>query len=99
MKFYRNPVIVNKTPIVTTALLEAANVSQIWRMWTEWTAAGQSLWGWMMVNLALILWLNFYLTFNRQQKYAIWGTAFGIAMNSTVILTVVFFRYLLPLFK
>jgi hypothetical protein len=97
--WYRNPKLVSKTPIVTTLLLEAANVSQLVRMWTERTAEGQSLWGWMLVSLALVLWLNFYLTFNRDQKWAIRGTAFGIAMNAAVILTVVYFRYLSLLFR
>lgn len=88
----KDPKWVEKTPIVTTLLLESANISQLHRMWTEWTAEGQSIWGWVMVNIALLLWLNFYLVITPKAKWAIWGTAFGIAMNSAVILTVLWFR-------
>lgn len=85
---------VEKTPLVTTGLLEAANVQQLWRMWSEQTAAGQSIWAWMSVNAALWLWLNFYLVFNRDNKFAVWGTRVGIGLNSAVILTVAYFRYI-----
>lgn len=88
-----NPKIVDKTPIVTVFLLEGANVQQLWRMWTEWTAAGQSVGAWLSVNIALWLWLNFYLVFNRENKFAIWGTAIGIVLNALVMLTVIYFRY------
>ena len=94
MKWYRNPKLVDKTPLVTTFLLEAANVQQLFRMWTTWTAAGQSYTAWISVNIALWLWLNFYLTFNRENKFAIYGTAFGICLNTAVILSVLYFRYL-----
>jgi uncharacterized protein with PQ loop repeat len=89
-----NRKLVEKTPIITTCLLEFANFNQLWRMWTTQTADGQSLWGWMYVNLALVLWLNFYLVFNREQKFAIWGTTAGIGINALVILTVIWFRYI-----
>lgn len=89
-----NPTIVEKTPLITTLLLEMANVGQLWRMWTTWTAAGQSVWSWLSVQAALWLWLNFYLVFNRKNKFAIIGTSVGIALNMLVILSVVFFRYL-----
>lgn len=92
-RFRTNPKIVDKTPVVAVSLLELANVQQLYRMWTEYTAAGQSLYGWVCVNVALILWLNFYLVFNRQNKFAIYGTAFGILMNASVIASVIFFRY------
>jgi len=85
--------LVDKTPIVTTILLEAANLQQLWRMWTEGTAAGQSITAWVSVNIALLLWWNFYLVFNRDNKYAIWGTAVGVFLNSLVIATVAYFRY------
>jgi hypothetical protein len=92
--WYRRPSLVSKTPLAAVGLLETANVSQLWRMWSTWTADGQRVVGWVCVNIALVLWLNFYLTFNREQKFAIWGTVVGIAMNTCVILTVLFFRYL-----
>jgi hypothetical protein len=88
-----NPKVVDKTPIVTVFLLEGANLQQLWRMWTARTSAGQSVTAWLSVNLALWLWLNFYLVFNRQNKFAIWGTAVGIFLNALVLLTVIYFRY------
>lgn len=48
-KWLSDPKVVAKTPLVTTLLLENANVQQLWRMWHEHTAAGQSLWGWLLV--------------------------------------------------
>lgn len=90
-----NPKVVDKTPLVAVGLLEAANIQQLYQMWVvSHTAAGQSLTGWMTVNVALWLWTNFYLVFNRENKYAIAGTALGILMNSLVILTIVYFRYI-----
>lgn len=95
VNYYRtNPKVVDKTPIVTTFLLEAANVQQLWRMWTTGTAAGQSVTAWLSVNIALWLWLNFYLVFNRQNKFAIIGTSIGIGLNALVMLTVIYFRFL-----
>lgn len=89
-----DPKVVDKTPIVTVFLLEGANIQQMWRMWTERSAEGQSITGWLSVNVALWLWLNFYLVFNRDNKFAIWGTAVGVVLNALVVLTVVYFRYL-----
>lgn len=93
MKPWNNPAVVSKTPLVAVGLLELANVSQLVRMWTEWTAAGQSLWGWLAVNMALWLWLNFYRVITPNEKPAIYGTALGVVMNSAVIFSVLFFRY------
>lgn len=90
-----NRAYVEKTPLVAVLLLEMANIQQLYRMWTEWTSAGQSVWGWVLVNLALWLWFNFYLVFNRENKFAVYGTAFGIVMNSAVIVSVLLFRYVL----
>ena len=60
MRFYSNPTVVSKTPIVTVFLLEAANIGQVIRIWTERSVAGQNLWSWISVGLALLFWLNFY---------------------------------------
>jgi len=92
MKLLRDPKWVGRTPIASVLLLEAANLQQLHRMWTEWTAAGQSLFGWLCVQIALWLWLNFYLVLTPGEKWAIRGTQLGIVLNGAVILTVVFFR-------
>lgn len=85
---------VSKTPLLTTFLLEGANVGQIKRMWTEHTAAGQSLVAWMMVWLALVLWFNFYRVITPEEKFAKYCTLFGVCMNTMVILSVIYFRYI-----
>lgn len=91
--WYRRPALVDKTPLLAVMLLEVANIQQLIHMWTTWTSAGQSVGGWVCVHVALWLWLNFYLTFNRENKWAIWGTIVGIILNGAVILSVLFFRY------
>jgi hypothetical protein len=87
-----NPTVVDKTPIVSTFLLELANVGQLHRMWTQHTAAGQEVLSWAFVNVALWLWLNFYLVFNKDNQFAIWGTRIGIGLNTAVMLSVLYFR-------
>ena len=89
-----NPQLVSKTPLLAVALLEIANVNQLLRMWSEGTAAGQSLLGWVTVHLALWLWWNFYRVLTPNESFAYWGTALGIVMNGMVILTVLYFRFL-----
>lgn len=95
MRFWNNPSIVSKTPVLTVLLLEGANLSQLIRMWSERSAEGQSLGGWALVNLALLLWFNFYRVCvpRDQARWALWSTGFGVIMNASVILTVVWFRY------
>lgn len=88
--------LVDKTPILTTLLLEAANVGQITRMWREGTAEGQSLSAWLLVCGALCLWQNFFwrtMPKGSARTYSLVGTAIGITMNLTVVLTVIYFRY------
>jgi hypothetical protein len=94
MIFFSDPKIVSKTPLATVVLLEGANLGQLYRMWSTHTALGQSLTGWILVSIALILWLNFYRVCCPEQKWAFWATAFGIFMNALVILSVIWFRYL-----
>ncbi len=95
MKFWNNNKFVNFTPVLTPFLLEGANISQLWRMWTEGTAEGQSIQGWILVNIALFLWLNFYrvcMPKSVGRTTAMISTAVGIVFNFAVILTVLYFR-------
>ena len=91
--FWSDPKIVSKTPIITFLLLESANIQQLYRMWTTRTAEGQSLWGWCCVNLALLLFCNFYRVCCPTEKIAFWSTVIGVVINFMVILTVIRFRY------
>lgn len=80
-----------RIPLITTLLLESANASQLVRMWREHSALGQSILGWSMVNLALILWFIYYRVMLPNQKLPQYCTAFGIAMNAAVIGTAAYF--------
>lgn len=85
--------LVARFPVVTTILLEAANVQQLVRMWTEYSAKGQSLSGWICVNVALFMWFVYYWVMLPDQKLPRYCQAFGIAMNISVVLTVLYFRH------
>jgi uncharacterized protein with PQ loop repeat len=90
---FRNQRLVSLTPILTTLMLEGANLGQLWRMWTHRTAAGQELMSWVMVNIALWLWLNWYRVKTPNERFAILATRLGICLNTLVILSVAYFRY------
>lgn len=93
-KWLNDPEIAGKIPIATTFLMGYANVGQLWRMWSCRTAAGQSLWSWLSVGLALLLWCHFYRVCCPDQKFALRCMQFGVFMNTLVILSVVWFRYI-----
>jgi len=93
MKPWNDPAIVTYSPIVTTCLLETANVGQMIRMWTHHTAAGQSLVSWACVQVALWLWANFYRVVTPDQKWARFTIKIGIALNFGVMASVAWFRY------
>lgn len=85
--------VVDKFPLITTVLLEGANAAQLARMWTEKSALGQSVTGWSLVWLALVMWFAYYLVIVPEKKLPRYCTAFGILVNSSVVLTVIYFRY------
>lgn len=89
-----DPKVVGKCLLVTTFLLEGANIGQLHRMWTEHTAAGQSLWSWLSVGLALVIWCNYYRVICPQEKFAFRCTCVGVFINTLVWLSVVYWRYL-----
>lgn len=91
------------TPALAMILLEYSNVAQLWRMWTDQTAAGQELTGWVAVTSALLLWAHFYRhqrdiaaveATRRAMNLAYWMALLGVFMNGIVALTVAYFRYL-----
>lgn len=84
--------LVEKTPLVTTVLLESANVGQIGRMWREHSALGQSLGAWLLVSAALLLWANFYRVMGL--RLAMQMTLVGVGINLMVVSTVIYFRFL-----
>ena len=94
MRLWSDPVWVARSPLVTTVLLEAANVQQMWQMWQMWvvdhSASGQSRTAWLSVQAAL--WLNFYRVMTPGAVWAIRCQAFGIALNMAVVLAVFYWR-------
>lgn len=90
---FNNRKLVEKTPILTNLLFEGANVHQLWRMWTEHSALGQSALGWIQVHIALWLWWNFYRVVTPDQKWARISTSISIAVNALVIISVLYFRF------
>lgn len=92
MKIFTDKDLVNKiTPVFAVFMLEAANIGQILRMWTERTADGQSLASWIAVWLALLAWLNLYRV--NELRWAFWATVVGVGLNTCVWLTVIWFRW------
>lgn len=81
------------TPLITTAMFETANTLQMVQMWRKHSALGQSLASWVMVNIALWLWLNFYYVKTPNERNAIIATKIGIVINAAVVATVAYFTF------
>lgn len=90
--FFSDPEVVTYLPILATILLEIANIQQIYRMCSERSSLGQSVWGWVSVNIALWIWLWFYKITCPKEKVAIFATYMGIIVNLIVILVALYFR-------
>lgn len=92
---FNNRKLVAKTPIATAILLDGGVVQQIYQMWSERTAEGQSLWGWACINVALWLWLNFYRVMlpPEDRAFAFWATVISILLNFGVIGSIVYWRW------
>jgi hypothetical protein len=94
MRWINDPAVVTKTPIVAIPLFCWFSVKQTIQMWTEHTAAGQNLAGWLSLWLALVMFLNLYRVCCPKEKFAFWGTMVEIIAVSMGTLTVLHFRYL-----
>jgi hypothetical protein len=92
MKILTNPKFVSKFPIATVFFLEGANIQQIYKMWSEHTAAGQSVGGWLFVWVALVMWSWYYKVCVpwENAKWAFWTTLTGVFINSFVIFSVLY---------
>lgn len=95
MRWYRNPALVSKTPLLVALFMEYANAGQLYRMWHEHSALGQNVWSWIAVNITLWLWLNFdsVIVPGGTKSWAFRATAIGLVFNVAVILTVAYFRW------
>lgn len=90
--FWNDHAVVSKLPIASALLFEYANVGQLYRMWTEHTAAGQSLFAWWAVGLGLLLYANFYRVVTPLERWAIRVTLLSFGMNCLVSGSVLYFR-------
>lgn len=93
MTWYRDPTWVARFPLAASLLLELANFQQLWRMWSEGSALGQSIGAWISVQAALWLYLHFYRVLTPDQRWAILAVRISIGINWLVIGTVCWFRF------
>lgn len=97
MKYLTEAKYVSKwAPVVSILFIDVANIGHIWRMFSEQSAAGQSLVSWACVWIALVSWFNFYLrvTPGEEGKVARYSTILGIGVVTLVISSILYFRYL-----
>ena len=91
-----NARLVALTPIASLVLIEGGAVGQIARMLRERSAVGQSLWSWLAVSAALVLWFNYYRVITPQHLLPRITMAIGITLNLCIAATIVYFRYIAP---
>lgn len=91
--FYADPRWVARVPLLATALLQAANVAQVLRMWSAGSAEGQSLAGWLLVSVALALYYWFYRVCTPEQVWARWASSAGLIVNACVIATILTLQF------
>jgi hypothetical protein len=93
--WFQRPKFVEKTPLLVGIFAEYANGGQLWRMWREHSALGQNVWSWIAVQATLWLWLNYdyIIVPGGPRSWAFRVTAFGLILNTAVIVTVIYFRW------
>lgn len=94
--WFQQTAFVEKTPMLVALCAEYANAGQLWRMWHEHSALGQNIWSWIAVHATLWLWLNYDLVIvpGGSKSWAFRATALGLVLNTLVILTVGYFRWI-----
>lgn len=78
--------IVNYFPVASSVLIESGQCGQLYRMWTQHTAAGQNVWGYVSILVALVLWC-FYHRRNKA-KTALYVTMLSCVILMAVIVTI-----------
>ncbi len=92
MNFLNDPKIISKTPILSIGLMQISNLFQMYKIWSEKSADGQSLVGWILVEIALFIWLHFYYICCPKETTAIFSNYLAIIINFLVILSIIKFQ-------
>lgn len=95
MRFLNNKKLFSFTPVATMFMIESANIQQVVQMFIQKSSEGQSISGWICIIIALLMWANFYRLFNPEQKMAFWSALVGVFINTFVVLTIIYFRYII----
>ena len=90
---WNNPKMVEYTPFVTVLIFETGKISQFLRVLFERSAAGQSMIGWALSILGLMLWYNFYRVLSPERLIAKRSTLVGMTMNVAMLAIIAYFRY------
>ena len=93
IRFWNDPAVVGKTPIVTVMLLEGANLGHIYKMWSQQSSLGQNSLSLLAVGVALVFWMNFYRVNCPGEKFAFWATFVGVMLNCSVTATALWFYF------
>lgn len=80
--------LVDYFPLFSSMLIEYGNMSQLYKMWTAHTAAGQNIYGYFTVMLALLLWVIFYRLRLPGNKIAFYVTCFGVGSMLAIMTTI-----------
>lgn len=92
LKIWNNPDRVKFTPIIARCGFEVANIGFILRMFQTHSSRDQSLLGWSLLLISLLLWVNFYRVCTPEQKIARYMSIVAALTNLAVFLTVIYFR-------
>lgn len=94
MSWFSNPKVVSKFPIASGLFFQASSIGHIYRIWTEHTAAGHNLWSWVCGCLGLVLFIRFYRVCCPSERFALLSTIGSIVINLLVILSIIWWRYI-----
>lgn len=89
---WNNKKLVNRTPLLSTFLVESANLMQLARIWQEGTGKGQSITAWVCIGLALVVRFNYYRVIMPNQSLARMCVLAGMAINVALIVSLFIIR-------
>lgn len=84
--------LIPRIPLVTSFIFATAYIAQMVRMWTQRSALGQSVFGWIQVGIALVLFYIYYSEMLPNEKIPKYCTVFEIALVLGIIGTTILFR-------